>query len=285
MRARGPDSDFRLNTLLVHTDFSGASERALRFGIEMARRTGARLILVRITQPLASLDPVGHPEVARISARIVAASRAGLRNIAAQIRHEYGLRVEAANYCGGVAENILRAAYLHDADLVIIGAGENPEGLPRRGSLDLIRNSTLPVLVVGRQGGPVRCEQIVFPYSENPLTLAKTSQVMALAKAFRSGICLLGCTTRRTAMARAALRLRGRRLQEQFRSAGISARLFVVSSPHVDREILNYASRIHAGLIAVVSGGRAGAGPGAASTTGLGVIRSAPVPVLAVPVE
>ena len=285
MRSRGADTDFQISTLVVHNDFSGASERALRFGIEMARRTSARLVLVRITQPLPSLDPLRHPEVSRISERIVAASREGLRNIAAQIRNEYGLRVEAANYCGGIAENILRAAYLHDADLVIVGATEDAETTLPNSGLELIRNSTLPVLVVGRQDGPVRCEQIVFPFTENPLTLEKTSQVMALAKAFRSGICLLGCTTHRTATARAALRLRGRRLQEQFRSAGISARLFVISSQNYEREILNYASRIHAGLIAVVSGQHAGAGHGAASTADLGVFRSAPVPVLAVPVE
>ncbi|MDD3764874.1 MAG: universal stress protein [Nevskiales bacterium] len=99
-------------TILVATDFSERSDRALRRGTLLARRMGAMLLLVHVIDD-------DQPE--RIVRAERAAAAAVLNEHVRTLPSEDGLNCDAQIIDGDPFEGITRAAEDFDADLVIIG--------------------------------------------------------------------------------------------------------------------------------------------------------------------
>lgn len=149
----------KLTRIAIPLDGSELSEEALRVGIDLANRTGATLLLLRIIEPIttspASGDMYGAMSmdphmVEEIIAELKEDARASLRTWAETIS-ETGIPVEWVMSEGRPVTEILRHAVEHRADLILTtthGRG----GLSRifLGSVatGLINHSPLPLIVI-----------------------------------------------------------------------------------------------------------------------------------------
>ena len=142
-----------LKTVLVPTDFSEASESALRYGKAMAEAFGASLHVVHVME-----DLLAHAW----AAEVYVSSMPQLRDeIEKESRQRLGalltdherktLRAETALLAGNPFLEIIRYAKTHGVDLIVMGThGRGPIAHMLLGSVaeKVVRKSPCPVLTV-----------------------------------------------------------------------------------------------------------------------------------------
>ena len=142
-----------LKTVLVPTDFSDASESALRYGKAMAEKFGASLHVVHVME-----DLLAHAW----AAEVYVSSMPQLRDeIEKESRQRLGalltdgerkaFRAETALLAGNPFLEIVRYAKAHDVDLIVMGThGRGPIAHMLLGSVaeKVVRKSPCPVLTV-----------------------------------------------------------------------------------------------------------------------------------------
>ena len=143
----------RARVLLCATDFSRASRPAFARALALAKRDGARLVLLHVMMPpspfLGDELPASYVELAVRARRLV---ERRLAELVAEAR-KAGVRVEAVFTEGVPSEEILRAARRRQADMIVIGThGRTGLGRIFMGSVAerVLQRATVPVLTVRR---------------------------------------------------------------------------------------------------------------------------------------
>jgi nucleotide-binding universal stress UspA family protein len=130
----------RIQRLLVPTDFSVCSMRALRYAEELARRFGAEIVLVHVDESL-----VARSELAGLREAVAGEE---LERLVALLEKR-GVPARAVVRSGGAAEEIAEEA--ESADLVVMGThGRTGLAHVLMGSVAerVVRHARCPVLTV-----------------------------------------------------------------------------------------------------------------------------------------
>lgn len=138
--------------ILVPTDFSEPSSRALSLAIELARSFDARVVLLHVW----SMPYTAYSEgLTWPAAQMEDAAKKALDDEHARAVKLYP-KTDAVLRQGGEWTQILEAIDAHDIDLVVMGT-HGRQGLPRLlvGSVaeHVVRMSTVPVMTVGPHDG------------------------------------------------------------------------------------------------------------------------------------
>ena len=145
-----PPPLFAIKTILVPTDFSDCSRKALRYAVPLARQFGAKIVLMHVAAFQYAGSESDDLELPQIEKQIVAEYRQRLAKLGAQ---EAGanVRVDTIAWVGKVVPEIISAAKSIKADLIVIST----HGGSCAGKLDLgsttervVRHAPCPVLVV-----------------------------------------------------------------------------------------------------------------------------------------
>jgi nucleotide-binding universal stress UspA family protein len=135
--------------ILVPTDFSDVSERALEYAKTLARQGNAELLLVHVNPPVSPITP---PEAAWIDgSEIQAMHEDQLERSGAELVSE-GYRAKAISLTGPLYDELLSAIKEHDVDLIVLGT-HGRKGLDRlllgSDAEAMLRHARCPVLSVG----------------------------------------------------------------------------------------------------------------------------------------
>ena len=142
-----------LKTVLVPTDFSDASESALRYGKAMAEAFGASLHVVHVMEDLlahAWAAEVYVSSMPQLRDEIEKESRQRLETLLGEGDRKK-FRAEVALLAGNPFLEIIRYAKAHDVDLIVMGThGRGPIAHMLLGSVaeKVVRKSPCPVLTV-----------------------------------------------------------------------------------------------------------------------------------------
>ena len=140
-----------IRKILVPTDFTDTSDKALDFAIELAQKFNASITVMHAYE----IPVIGFPDgslvaTAEIASRIQDAGRTGL-DAAVSIRSSRGVPLETVLREGNPAEEIRAVAEEMSADVIVIGT-HGRRGLARAllGSVaeNVIRTVTRPVLTI-----------------------------------------------------------------------------------------------------------------------------------------
>ena len=142
-----------LKTVLVPTDFSDASESALRYGKAMAEAFGASLHVVHVMEDLLAHAWAAEVYVSSMPQLRDEIERESRQRLAALLTDaERGTyRVETALLAGNPFLEIIRYAKSHEVDLIVMGThGRGPIAHMLLGSVaeKVVRKSPCPVLTV-----------------------------------------------------------------------------------------------------------------------------------------
>ena len=135
-------------TIVVGTDGSKGSGAALSEGFDLAKRLGAKVLVVAVTGHVSELLG-GSVYEHKLSERLDRA-RAAL-DAARTMAEEAGVEAEFEIFEGDAAEEIAMIAERRDADLVVVGTrghGGIAGSLLGSVSADVVRRSKRPVVVV-----------------------------------------------------------------------------------------------------------------------------------------
>ena len=111
--------DILLNSVLIATDFSEASDKALRHALAIARHYGAKLYLAHVVSSL-GFTLVG-PEAVNLATQIVSRDASELENRLVQSGALAGLRHEVIVSQGNVWDQLGKIISHEQIDLVVIG--------------------------------------------------------------------------------------------------------------------------------------------------------------------
>jgi nucleotide-binding universal stress UspA family protein len=182
-----------IRKILAATDFSPASEGALRWADFLASRLGAELVLFHAF----SLDPAllaGPTGVAvDLASRLLDEVRRAAEESMRELQTRFP-RARAVIEQAPAREGIVRAAHAQQADLVCVGT-HGRTGLPRllQGSVaqHVVVHSPVPVLTVRQDDRPARLRCILAPTDFSPPADAALPWADFLARAFDARLVLL----------------------------------------------------------------------------------------------
>jgi nucleotide-binding universal stress UspA family protein len=148
-----------MSTVVVATDLTRVSARAVEVGIDLARRLPARLLLVNVLD-LGRLSGLGrHDRVDQARAErepvlldVVRAARAA------------GVEAEYLLWQGAPVETITEAATSEGAEMIVVGTHRRRgPGRMLLGSVsdELVRTVGVPVLIVPSEGDAVASDTLV----------------------------------------------------------------------------------------------------------------------------
>jgi nucleotide-binding universal stress UspA family protein len=148
-----------MSTVVVATDLTRVSARAVEVGIDLARRLPARLLLVNVLD-LGRLSGLGrHDRVDQARAErepvlldVVRAARAA------------GVEAEYLLWQGAPVETITEAATSEGAEMIVVGTHRRRgPGRMLLGSVsdELVRTAGVPVLIVPSEGDAVASDTMV----------------------------------------------------------------------------------------------------------------------------
>ncbi len=148
---------FRLRSILVPLDGSAFGEAALPCAQELARTSGARLVLMQAVTPHhfeIDLAETRSPHLARLSEEYTEHATAAARSYLAQIQQrlsEGGLAVRYVVETGQAAEAILACARSNAIDIIALSThGRSGVGALLLGSVanKVLHSAEMPVLLV-----------------------------------------------------------------------------------------------------------------------------------------
>ena len=142
-----------LKTVLVPTDFSEASESALRYGKAMAEAFGASLHVVHVMEDLLAHAWAAEVYVSSMPQLRDEIEKESRQRLVALLGDDecQRLRAETALLAGNPFIEIIRYAKAHDVDLIVMGThGRGPIAHMLLGSVaeKVVRKSPCPVLTV-----------------------------------------------------------------------------------------------------------------------------------------
>jgi nucleotide-binding universal stress UspA family protein len=135
--------------ILVPTDFSEISQRALEYAKAIAKIGNSELLLVHVNPPI---DLIAPPEAAWVDlAKVQSLQQEQLEQCGAALRSE-GFRAQAISVTGPIYDELLSTVNQYKADLIVLGA-HRKTGLERllvgSDAEAVMRHALCPVLSVG----------------------------------------------------------------------------------------------------------------------------------------
>ena len=154
----------KIRKVLIPADFSPPSSLALNYGIALARRFRAKLLLLHVLEPATALLYTFPTEAERVQQhRLQQAYRLLQALVGPEDRDDLDLKVLVRS--GGIDDEIASAVQEEGADIVVMGThGRRILGKWLVGSVtqNVLRKLHVPVLTVCRASRPLDFKRILF---------------------------------------------------------------------------------------------------------------------------
>jgi nucleotide-binding universal stress UspA family protein len=140
-----------MKSILVPTDFSPASEKALAYAVPLARACGARLTLLHVVEPVATPDFVSAFPLAMDNDKVKRECRSHLESIVRALKLEPRIVEKLVVRNGRAFHEIASAAKTLKADLIVIsthGRTGFKHALLGSTTERVVQHAPCPVLVV-----------------------------------------------------------------------------------------------------------------------------------------
>ncbi|MBL0048165.1 MAG: universal stress protein [Bacteroidetes bacterium] len=280
--------NFKLNTILVPTDFSETAQNALIHAISLSKKSFAKVVLLHVVESPVFVSPIDMLSTGYIITQMNDDSKANLKFMSDKLVKEHNIEIEIASYSGNVFDNIIQAVYTYDADLIVMGSNGTTglkEWLFGSTAFNVVDTALVPVLTFSLNSNKCNFKKIVFPFNDNLLTLKKIEQVMVLAKIVNATILLFGYTDSHLISNMSIMRIKGNNLQKIFADEGISSSLTLSHGDNYADEILKFANSEYADIITVVASKNHGTDKDFKLKPDRKLVNHSGIPVLCVPVQ
>jgi nucleotide-binding universal stress UspA family protein len=192
-----------IRTIVVPTDCSEASRRALRYADSIAVRSGAKVVAVYGAPFSARLEGVGVAAAATCAddreQLMMPIRRCVEEELAATLSPSTPRAVVVADQTP--ADAVVDAAEERDADLIVMGTRDRNR-LVRAvlGSITeaVLHRSDRPVLLLPERGGQALLRRIICPFRNTPQSIAAVGEAKRLADTFGAELLLLRVVDEKT---------------------------------------------------------------------------------------
>lgn len=182
-------SEFKVERILVPTDFSETANLAINHAIDLARRFGAELSLVHVLEAGAYqgiFSPSKKTEYNELED-----AQIHLQNEAQKLEKESGINISQEVVSGRIYEEIVKAAEEIEADLIVMGTHGSSgweEFFVGSNAFKVVTQTSVPVLSIQEQAKDPDCKNIILPIDRTPESRQKVRHAVAFAKKLGSTI-------------------------------------------------------------------------------------------------
>jgi nucleotide-binding universal stress UspA family protein len=189
-----------MKSILIATDFSDPAKNAVTYGAELAKYLNADLVLVNAySLPIAGYDSIAPLNVV---GEMESSSREALEEVRTQLqaKMEKNVTVDCIAEAGTVLGVLSSAISRTRSDLVVMGMVGGAGGIKKHvlGSsvLDVVRDITVPCIIVPEQYSFKKIEKISYAYDNQGDILANLVSAKYFAKLFSAELELVHVTAK-----------------------------------------------------------------------------------------
>jgi nucleotide-binding universal stress UspA family protein len=248
---------FKIKKILVPTDFSKTANNALSQAINTAKVAGAEIKLLHIIVPAVNIDatmtiPMGDLYYTKFQKNI----SARFKQLAASIKNETGIKVTYEVGYGIVHSEICSIAEEEKFDLIIMGTHGTSgvtEFFAGSNAAKVMGNAECPVITVQKKPVKKGFKNIVLPIRLERASRQKVDYAVELAKLFGSTVFIAGYTDRKDEASKDKIVLYVDQVQRYLDKLEIKNKPGLIYAPNFTKEMLKYAEKNKADLIAVMN--------------------------------
>lgn len=254
-----------MKRILVPTDFSSQAENALKIAAQFAKRFDGEIFLLHMLElPMQLVQPASGSAIGGGNSNLPEAlffMKLAKKRFAELMKRPYlkGIKVHETVEFHQAFEGIMEISKAHNCDIIIMGShgssgfeemfiGSNTE--------KVVRNSTIPVLVIKKDYTDFKVENFVFATDcnlENKHTLEKANRFAKMIDAKLHVVYVNTANNFRTSSESQKC------LKDFAEGADLdNFSLNVYNDVTVEKGIMNYAKETNAGLIGISTHGRKG---------------------------
>jgi nucleotide-binding universal stress UspA family protein len=244
------------NKILVPIDFSEQSIIALKQSYNLAKLTKSEILLIYVIDEdfLKSLENIFAEDYYEDPVRDQIQTR--LDKLANEVKNETGVTVNTTIRKGKIYEEIVLVAKEVDAKFIIMGT-HGKVGLKKKflgsNAPRVIKEAECPVITIKGKEHHFGCKKIVLPLDLSRETKEKVDKAIELAGFFGSSIYIVSIVESNDEFLMNKLTRQMNQVKEIIESNNISVHTEFVKSSDISEEIINYAEKIDADLIIIMT--------------------------------
>jgi nucleotide-binding universal stress UspA family protein len=244
------------NKILVPIDFSEQSIIALKQSYNLAKLTKSEILLIYVIDEdfLKSLENIFAEDYYEDPVRDQIQTR--LDKLANEVKNETGVTVNTTIRKGKIYEEIVLVAKEVEAKFIIMGT-HGKVGLKKKflgsNASRVIKEAECPVITIKGKEHHFGCKKIVLPLDLSRETKEKVDKAIELAGFFGSGIYIVSIVESNDEFLMNKLTRQMNQVKEIIESNNISVHTEFVKSSDISEEIINYAEKIDADLIIIMT--------------------------------
>ncbi|MGA2428418.1 MAG: universal stress protein [Candidatus Acidiferrum sp.] len=282
-----PSEPISLARIMVATDFSPTSDRALEYALSLARRHGSRVYLAHVI----TVDPMTAPELMDSSEeKQRLRAKTAFEDIAASGR-VLGVPVEVLTENGSIWPTLEALVEKYEIELLIVGThgvGAVQKVLIGSTAEQIFRKARVPVLTVGPRADEepfyeMELKSILFATDFGPGVDREAAYAFFLAQEHRSRLTLLHVTHGRNPVGEREMEAIKEEMQELIPAGDLHCLpTFRVANGHPVEEILKASQEVRANLVIIGAKQRKGLAGHVPASTAYKIVCGARCPVLTI---
>lgn len=279
---------FNLKKILVPTDFSARAMGALHYAAAMAKHSDAEIVLLHVVEQYEHNTDLG--QVIDLTETLRKAIQDKLIEIKNENMDLWGIKISVEVASGKIYKQIYRTLQNKDIDLVVMGT-HGSSGIDSfekfilgSNAYRIVRMAQCPVITVRHAREEVSFKKVVLPLDTTKETKDKVASAIKIARVFGATIHLVGVSSRFE-----ELRLGAEKLQDQLedvawsiQDAGVPVVTEYLKSENVVKAINNYAKKIEADLIMIMTAEESAIAEFALGSSARKIITESHIPVMSI---
>lgn len=248
-----------MKTILVPTDFSKHAEYALKVAAQVAKKNNGKVILLHMLE----LQQSGNDAIttAHDIPELMFFKNAAVSKLDELVDSPYldGIEVTSIVQFHMAFNGIIENAEKHNVDLIVMGshgASGFQEMFIGSNAEKVVRNSTIPVLIIKKDEENFKVDNLVFASDFSDEIKVPFAKVIEFAKSFDSHIKLVNITTPNNFTPSRVAEKRMKEFISEFNFSNYSTHIY--NDINVEKGILHFAKDSNSDVIGMCTHGRKG---------------------------
>jgi nucleotide-binding universal stress UspA family protein len=189
--------DFKIKSILMPTDFSELSERALRTAIAICKRHKAKLTLLNVIDVFlfSSSNDILMPYYYQANETVIKTIEENLNKLAKKFSSQSHLKIDAIVVKGNPADIICRIAEEEKHDMIVMGT-HGASGIRNlfigSNAFRVIKYAPCPVLTIPGKWDKTEFKKVVFPIRLIPGAIDKYNYARTIIQKNNSNLLIIG---------------------------------------------------------------------------------------------
>jgi nucleotide-binding universal stress UspA family protein len=251
---------FEIKKILVPTDFSDPSLRALDQAINLAKTTKAEITLVHIVEDILSIaspDYFSIPTSMEYEKEIKDTSKKHLANLVKEKNEGGKITMNAVTLSGRTHTEIVRLGKEMGTDIIVMGThgvSGFREFFVGSNTYRVVGDAECPVLSIQGKNTGMNFKKIMVPFNDQPHSREKVNYAIKMATLYKAELYILGIDIENDTDTHKKIELEAKQIKSIAEKQGLNCSVSVFSEGYFADLIIKHAQDANADLIVEMSG-------------------------------